>query len=258
MEAMSKGKKNSNNEYCFKDIKKFLTERFLYDNDTESLNILLNIYEIEDKVENINPAYISLKHLKKDILKFLKDKEGKELISYNLSELIYSDINRFELFLYLEGYKAGVNSLKSANRLEILTFKYISLEELYIRKKLFNYEIKNSEILNLKQSIINDLRKDNKVKSYIYNSVFKFNIKFLKRKIFKLNDYLDKQLILNFDLKDDDENQEKFKEVNSYLTRKELLGLNIKIVKFLYRDAMRVFENAFWNGINDKVMKRYK
>ncbi|WP_246060401.1 hypothetical protein [Peptoniphilus catoniae] len=258
MEAMSKSLKNNEDEkFSLKNIKRFLIEKFLYDSDTESLNILLNIYEFEGKIENISPAYISLKHLKKDILKFLKDKEGKELIAYNISSLIYPDINRFELFLYLEGYRAGANSIKAANRLEILTFKYISLEELYIRQKLFNYEIKNSEILNLKQSIIKDLRRSNTTRSYIYDSVFKFNLKFLKRKIMKLNDSLDRQLILNLEPKDDNDTR-KFKEVNSYLSKKELLGLNRKIVKFLYRDGMRVFENAFWNGVNDKVMKRYK
>ncbi|MGO1579775.1 MAG: hypothetical protein ACTHWZ_00005 [Peptoniphilaceae bacterium] len=259
MEAMSKNKKNNYDlNFRIKDIKRFLIEKFLYDNDTESINILLNIYDIEDSIENICPTYISLKHLKKDIIKFLKNKEGKELISYNLSNLIHNDVNRFELFMYIEGYKAGVNSIKSVNKLEILTFKYYSLEELYIRKKLFNYEINNEEIISLKKNICKDLRRDSKVRSYIYDIVFKFNLKLLKRKVLKLNDYVDKQLVLNFDIDEDNENDLKFKETNSYLSKKELYGLNKKIVKFLYFDGMRVFENAFWNGVNDKVMKRYK
>ena len=259
MEAISRNNKdNKNNDrFSFSDIKKFLIEKFLYDNDTESLNILLNIYEFEGKIDNINPAYLSLKHLKKDIIKFLEKKEGKELISYNLSNLIYPDINRFELYLYLEGYRAGAKSIKAANILEKVSFKYIGIEELYVRQELFNYDIKNNEVLKLKQNIINNLRRDNNVRSFIYDSVFKFNIKFLKRKIFKLNDYLDKQLILNFDIKDENSDK-KFMEMNSHLSRKDLAGLNKKIVKFLYRDGMRVFENAFWNGLNDNVMKRYK
>ena len=255
MEAISKNIINLNekNKYCFKDIKSFLVKKFLYENDIECINILLNIYNVEDSIENICPSYISLKHLKKDILKFLKNKEGKELIAYNLSNLIHDDINRFELFMYLEGYKIGFNSVKCANKLECLTFKYLELEDLYNRKKLFNYEFTNDEITSLKDKFLKGLRKDDKIKKHIHDIVYGFELHILKGKIFDLNSHLDKQLVFDFESGD-----YIFKETNSYLSKKELYGLNKKIIRFLYIDGLRVLENAYWDGINDRVMKRYK
>ncbi|EGY78151.1 hypothetical protein [Peptoniphilus indolicus] len=241
-----------NYKFCLKDVKRFLIEKFLYDNDSESLNILLNIYQIEESVNNICPTYISLKHLKKDILKFLKDKEGIDLIANNLSSLIHDDVNRFELYVYLEGYRSGINAKKSVNLLEIMTCKYFTIEELYNMKKLFNKEILKPEILELKAKVLNDFKNDSNVKKQIYDLVFKFNLKVLKRKVYNLNAHVDKQLVFNLD------GGKKFKETNSNLTRRELKGLNKKIVRFLYLDGIRIFENAYWEGINDQVIKRYK
>ncbi|RVU55284.1 hypothetical protein [Anaerosphaera multitolerans] len=257
MEAMAKKNKTEDLNFCFKDIKRFLIEKFLYDNDPESINILLNIYNFEDSVENIYPTYLSLKHLKKDIIKFLKNKEGKELIAYNLSNLIHDDVNRFELLLYLEGYRAGLNANKSVNKLEMLTFKYYDIEDLYIRKKMFNTDISKTDILRLKENLLKEIRRDRKVKKYIHNVVFRFNLRLLKRKIYNLNSHIDKQLMLNLD--EDEKNKgEQFVVTNSHLSKEELHGLNKKIVRFLYLDGMKIFENAFWDGINDKLMKRYK
>lgn len=242
-----------NQKYCFKDIKSLLVRKFLYENDVECLSILLNIYNVEDSIESIAPSYISLKHLKKDIIKFLKNKEGKELIAYNLSNLIHDDINRFELFLYLEGYKLGLNATKSANKLECLTFKYLDLEELYKRKKLFNYELNIEEIVELKERFIKNVRKDEKVKRHIHDIVYGFDSHLLKNKIYNLNEHLDKQLVFDFESGD-----YVFKEINSHLGKNELAGLNKKISKFLFLDGLRVLENAYWDGVNDRVMKRYK
>lgn len=241
----------------FKDIKRFLIEKFLYDADGESVNILLNIYEVEDNIETIYPTYISLRHLKKDIIKFLRNKEGKELISYNLSNLIHDDVNRYELFMYLEGYRAGLNASKNVNRLEILTLKYLNVDDIYSRKRLFNREISNKEINILKEKLFYDLRNDKKVKRHIYDIVFKFNLKVLKRKVFELNSHVDKQMVLDLD-NNDYSSTASFRETNSNLSKRELFGLNKKIFRFLIKDGMKIFENAYWDGINDKVMKRYK
>ena len=155
--------------------------------------------------------------------------------------------------MYLEGYRLGLNATKSANKLECLTFKYLELEDIYKRKKLFNYELNNQEILSLKERYIKGLRKDEKVKRHIHDIVYGFELHILKSKIFDLNSHLDKQLVFDFESGD-----YVFKEMNSFLSKKELYGLNKKIIRFLYIDGMRVFENAYWDGINDRVMKRYK
>ncbi|WBW50641.1 hypothetical protein O6R05_03585 [Peptoniphilus equinus] len=241
-----------NDNFCIKDVKRFLIEKFLYDNDTESLNILLNIYQVEGSVENICPTYLSLKHLKKDIMKFLKDKEGVELIANNLGRLIHDDVNRLELYLYLEGYKAGIRSKKSVNLLEILTFKYFDVEDLYRRRKLFNRGAMRPEAENLKTVILQDMNQDKRIKNHIYDVVFRFNLKVLKRKVYNLNLHLDNQMMFNL------EEGGTIRESKSKLTRRELRGLDKKILRFLFMDGVRIFETAFWDGINDQVMKRYR
>ena len=203
---------------AFKDIKKYLIANFLFKGYLDSINILLNLYNVYESIENIYPRYVTLENLRKDIIKIYRQKEGIELIARNLSSLIHDDINRLELYLYLEGYRLGFNSKKHINLLEIITLKYLTIDELYNRNKLSD----------VKKRLLND-------------------------KINNINDHLDMQLIF----KSEDDNV-KIKEVDSYLTEKEIETLNNKISKFLYIDGFRIFRNGFWDGVNDRVLKRYK
>ncbi|MDO5715861.1 MAG: hypothetical protein Q4P25_04720 [Tissierellia bacterium] len=244
---------NKQTYYVFKDIKKFLSEKFLYYNDIDSINILLNIYNIEESIENIFPRYLTLDNLRKDIIKLHRKKDGIELIAKNLSALLHDDINRFELFLYLEGYRLGFRSSKYANQLEIITLRYLTLDELYTRKKLFNYEFKNKEILSFKKHIFSELRKDQNIRYYLKEIIRGMDKNLLRNKINNLNKHLDLQLVFT-----QEDSDIKFKVMNSYLTKIEIETFNKKIIKFLYADGYRVFRNAFWDGINDKVMMRYK
>ena len=131
---------------AFKDIKKYLIANFLFKGDLDSINILLNLYNVYESIENIYPRYVTLENLRKDIIKIYRQKEGIEVIARNLSSLIHDDSNRLELYLYLEGYRLGFNSKKHINLLEIITLKYLTIDELYNRNKLFQYEFKNEEV----------------------------------------------------------------------------------------------------------------
>lgn len=253
MNLAMKLKELNNDEFAFKDIKKYLIERFLYNNDIDCINILLNIYNIEDSIDYIFPRYVSLERLRRDIIKIYKGKEGIDLIAKNLSQYIHDDINRFELYLYLEGYRSGFNSKKLTDKLEVLALKYFTIEELYIRKKLFNYEINNKEVIFFKKQIFKELRRDKFIRRHLRETIKGIEKHLLRDKIDNLNSHLDLQLVIN-----DEDSNIKFREMNSYLDSKELYTLNKKIIKFLYVDGFRIFRNAYWDGINDKVIKRYK
>jgi|GEM_PF-359633 len=245
---------NTIKNVAFKDIKKYLIANFLYNGDLDSINILLNIYNIYESIENIYPRYVTLENLRKDIKKIYKQKQGIELIARSLSNLIHDDVNRLELYLYLEGYRLGFNSKKYVNFLEIITLKYLTIDELYNRKKLFHYEFKNGEVLRFKKVIFKDIRKDRQIRGFIRNTVLDLNEKLLKDKINCINNHLDMQLVF----KGIEENDVQIKEVDSYLNENEIKILNKKIFKFLYIDGFRIFRNGFWDGINDKVLRRYK
>lgn len=252
MEEITKLARRNKTELTFIEIKKSLLRKFLYRGDSDAIQILLNIYKIEEQIENVFPNYISIKSLRKDILHFLKDKVGKEMIASNLSQIIHDDINRFELVIYLYGYRKGLESFQAANELEMLTFSFMSVEELYTRNILFHYESENQEILTFKDRIFMDINKSRNLKSHLLDLLFWYNQKVLKGKIYSLNNHIDRQLSINTD-----STNSKFIEVENNLSIRELRGLNKKLIHFLYRDGLRIYKTAYWNGINDLVLRRY-
>lgn len=241
------------NTLAFKDVKKYLIENFLYNDDIESMNILLNIYNIYESVDNVFPRYVTLENLRLDIIKFLKNKDGIELIARSLSNLIHDDINRLELYLYLEGYRLGFNSKKHANKLEMIALDILSLNDLYSRNKLFNYEFKNVDVLTFKRHVFRELRSDKTIRRFIKSTLRDMYKNVLSDKVNDLNSHLDLQLVF-----DNENDNVEIREVDAYLTDEELYFMNKKIYKFLYADCFRIFRNGFWDGINDKVIKRYK
>ena len=238
--------------YCFEDVKDFLLDKFLLDGDVDSMNILLNSYNIEDSINTITPSYISLKHLKKDLVSFLKHKEGKELLAYNISSVINDDINKFELAMYLEGYRAGFNSKVHVDMVESLAFSIYDLNKIYTCKKLFKSSVLPEEVQKIKDRVFLDVEKLPYPKKKIKDIVKKLDFKLLRKKIYMMNSFLDKQLMFS------ENPEEGFIELGNALTRNELLGLNKKIIKFMLRDGLRVYKNSFWDGVNDRVLKRYK
>lgn len=238
--------------YCFEDVKDFLLDKFLLDGDVDSMNILLNSYNIEDSINTITPSYISLKHLKKDLVSFLKHKEGKELLAYNISSVIHDDINKFELAMYLEGYRAGFNSKVHVDMVESLAFSIYDLNKIYTCKKLFKSSVLPEEVQKIKDRVFLDVEKLPYPKKKIKDIVKKLDFKLLRKKIYMMNSFLDKQLMFS------ENPEEGFIELGNALTRNELLGLNKKIIKFMLRDGLRVYKNSFWDGVNDRVLKRYK
>ena len=245
--------RQKNRSYCFNNIKNFLIDKFLLDNDVDSINILLNMYNIENSISLIAPSYISIKNLKKDLIHFFRYKVDSELMVNNISSLIHDDINRFELSIYLEGYRGGFCNKEFTNKLECLAFKYLDIQKIYNLKKLFNYEFSNEEILNLKKYVDKELNRDSDLKKQIKNLIYKFDANLLKKKIYVLNSYLDRQIMININ-----SNESKFIDSEKPLNHEELMGLNRKIVKFLFKDALKVYKIGFWDGVNDRVLKRYK
>lgn len=141
----------------FYDLYEGLKHNFLFNNDLNSIHILLNLYDLEDNIRNIFPKYVSIKFLRNQISRFLKDRRGNQLIALNLGELIHEDINRLELLLYLEGYKDGFVNIKEANDLEKITVKSFSVNELYYRKYLFHFESNSQETVDIKEMLFRKL-----------------------------------------------------------------------------------------------------
>lgn len=239
-------------EYSYSDLKASLMYSFLYYGDSEALQILLNLYNIDERIENIFPSYVSLKSLRKDIEGFLYYKEGRDLIAANLSELIHDDINRFELVTYIEGYRRGLASYKEVNQLEVLALDHFSLADLYKKTSLFHYETDLEDVLALKQRAIRRIHEDSAFTKVHLERLNWYNRRVLRKKTKRLNTHLDRQIMINYS-----PGEGRYRESNNHLSKKELYGLSKKLNRFLHRDALKIYHKAFWNGLNDQVLKRY-
>ena len=170
----------------------------------------------------------------------------------NLGNLIHEDINRLELFLYLEGYKQGFYNKKIVNMLESLTIKFYSINELYSLKYLFHFDMKNKEVLDFKNRIFNELESNESHIQFLNENIKEYSANIIKNKVFSLNKYLDKQLTI-----DESSEMGNIKEDYTLLTKDDLKGIYDEVLKVIIKNGMNLYKDAYWNGLNDSVLKRY-
>lgn len=233
------------------DIYDKLKYNFLFNKDVNCIHILLNLYDLENNINNIVPNYISLNKLRKNISKLLKDRRGNHLIAYNLGELIHEDINRLELYLYLEGYKYGFLNNKDANQLEDITIKLYSIPDLYNMKYLFQFDTKE-EILEYKNSFLDKVLREGSSNKRLDDIIVKYVSDVIQAKIYSLNKYLDKQLSIDIET-----DKPKIKEEEAILTLGELETIYNEVLRIILKGGQKIFQKACWNGLNDRVLKRY-
>ncbi|WP_333637715.1 hypothetical protein [Tissierella praeacuta] len=230
-----------------------LIYKFLYNNDISCIHILLNLYDLEENITNICPKYVSIHNLKKHISKFLKKRKGNYSISLNLGQLIHEDINRLELFIYLEGYKHGYFNNYWVNILEEIAVKNTPIDKLYKSKYLYHFDNKIKQISDVKALIGGEIQKGEKQNKYLYDIIRDYCHKLLRTKIFNLNEHLDKQLTIEYNSKPCNT-----KEEDNLLTLDELNSIYKEMVKIVLKDGLKLYKEAYWYGLNDRVLKRYR
>lgn len=230
-----------------------LIYKFLYKNDINCIHILLNLYDLEDNITNICPRYITIGKLKKRINYFLRHRKDNYFISLNLSQLIHEEINRLELFIYLEGYKHGYYNNYWVNIMEKITLKNTCVEKLYDFKYLHHFASNTREILDLKKQINNEIQEKEKANKILYKKIVKYSNTLLKKKVFNLNSFLDKQLTIDYSSK-----KYKIKDDEELLNFDELNNIYKETVKVVLRNCLNLYKDAYWYGLNDRVLKRYQ
>lgn len=235
------------------DIYEGLKYKFLFNNDINCMHILLNLYELENNINNICPTYISIRRLRKNIRKALKDRRGNHLIAYNLGELIHEDINRLELLIYLEGYKAGYLNKRHVNVLENIALEYFSISDLYNMRYLFNFDTSIEDVDKFKSNIYKTLLQEEKTQNILEETINNYTENILKPKVLSLNKYLDKQLAIEYRSK-----PPYFRDEESLLTLEELKVVYKEVVKIITRNVNKLYNDAYWNGLNDRLIMRYK
>lgn len=230
-----------------------LIYKFLYKNDTNCIHILLNLYDSEENITNIRPKYVSIYHLKRHINRFLRKRKGNHFISLNLGQLIHEDINRLELFVYLKGYKNGYHNNYWVNKLENHTVEDIPLEQLYKYKYLYHFNTNTKKIKKLRFEVDNEIAKDEKLSKTLYNSVKLYCDNIIKPKVLSLNKHLDKQMTIEYN-----SNNHNIVEDYSLLTLDELNTIYDEILKIIIIDSLKLYSEAYWYGLNDRVLTRYR
>lgn len=235
-------------------ISNSLKKKFLYNNDINSIHILLNLYESEDNIGNIFPRYISLGSLRKIVKKQLRGREGSDLAAKNISESIHNDFNRFELLFYLEAYKSGYKATHYANSFEKIILKTCEVEQIY-SKSLIREKLKsNMDANKLKEEITSNIKSE-LTKSETYKKfVYTYNRKIIKPKIYNINRYLDKQLKMEQDSK----GKTFIKYDGSLFNKKELNKLYNNLVLLSYEDGIKTLIEGYWSGLIENVLRRYK
>ena len=229
-----------------------LEYNFLYNNDINSMHILLNLYDLEDNMMNICPKYMSTREIRKKIKRLLVYRKSRQLITNNIILLIHEDIDRLELVLYLEGYKYGYFNPKWVNILEDAMLKHYSIEEIYEKNFLFHHSTEFPEIEELKENFKVEIETNEKETQNLEKNIYTYCQKVIKNKIYNLNLYIDKQLTIEYDSRGTN-----IKEEDPYLSIGELNKIYDIIIKTIIKNTIISYVNASWFGVNDRVLNRY-
>lgn len=228
-----------------------LKYNFLFNNDINSIHILLNLYDLEENINNICPKYTCIKNIKRGIRYFLRYREDKDLVTNKIIYLIHEDVDRLELCFYLEGYKYGYYNNKWVNILEEKTLNYYTVEEIYDKKYLFQYNLSLDDIKIVRDEFESEINLLEDKDKYIERLTHYFSDEIIKSKIYELNNYIDRQLKMDFN------SNSSIKEEGSRFSQDELNKLYDLIAKCLYKNIIQIYKNASWYGLNDKVLNRY-
>ena len=231
-------------------IEKELEYSFLYKNDSDSMHLLLSILDHRHKYNNLRPKYLLMKKLTTSLKRALYMRKDRDAILRGLRKLVNDDINRFELAVVVEVYAKGLMDHDWINRVERLALEEFEVFELENMQTLYQ-TAKSGRSMGFKSSIFHHLKIDTDGFKELKRLTTIYCRKVLKKKIYRLNDYMDKQIVLNFE----DLSHLKMEENN--LTIRDLNYIYNKVNRYLYNSITKVYKDSYWNGINDAVLERY-
>ncbi|WP_300409667.1 hypothetical protein [Lagierella sp.] len=231
-------------------LKEDLKSRFLYQDDLDSLYLLLSVIESEYRCNTLRPKYSCTKRVFNAIGKFFNGREDIDEIKSAGVKVLNEDLSRLEFAIYLEAYSLGYENFHAVNYAENFVLSKLSPKDLKGRKKLF-HTYKDKETREVKKYIVKGIKSYKEFEKNTEILVRKYFDRVIRDKIYYLNKYLDKQLIFRFD------------GVNTYIveerfiTLKELEQLFDKLLKTYIRSIKFLSKEAVWFGVNDRVLSRY-
>lgn len=232
------------------EVEEGLEYRFLYDNDPDSIHLLLSLLNHRFQHSNIKPRYQLMKRIGTSLKRVLRTRKDREFIIQAIRKRINDDVNRFEMAIFLKGYSAGFKASSFVDRMERLALVEYSPEQLARMNQLFQ-SCKAGKVMGLQSAVFRYIKLETNGLQNARRLSNLYAKKVLRRKIYGLNDALDTQIVLDFD------HLSRLKVEEERLNVRELTFIYSKINHYLYNNISKVYKYAYWNGINDAVLERY-
>ncbi len=232
-------------------VEEELENRFLYQNDLDSIHILLSMIDHQHKRSNLQPRYQLMKQMTATLKRMLSYRKDKGYIIQELRRRISDDVNRFEFAVVLKGYAAGTQSAYYIDRLERLALDEFTPEQLQDLPELY-HGVKSGRVMGLQSDAFHHLRAQTHGFKEIRRLTNLYSKKVLRRKVLQLNTSLAAQIVVDFN----DPSHLRVEEGD--LNLKELNLIYAKMNRSLCNNVAKVYKYAFWNGLNDAVLERYQ
>lgn len=231
------------------EFEKSLEYQFLYNDDPNSIFLLLSWLDNKHLCYNLAPKYSVTKALLTGLRRSIRGRVDKKSIVDAISRLVSDDLNRLELAFTIKAYRNAYNNLKMVDRLEKIALKRFTPNQLILKNTLL-HEVNDSEIEAFKEEIQNELIKNKELALNDYHANV-FLDKNIKKKIYRVNYYMDKQVVVDY--------------INTDILRVEGNNLSINELKHIYdkskfyinRRLKSAYLNQYWYSLNDSVLSRY-
>ena len=231
-------------------LRKGLEYKFLYQDDPTSMQLLLSMLENEYRVYKVRPEYQCMRRLCRSLGRDLNHREDRHEIVDAVYRLINNDVNRLELAIHIDHCARGYYDNDRVNELEILALKSMPVEELYGRKTLFHKE-QSGDVLVFRNRLFASIDQDDAQSKRIKRITYAYCERVLKNKVFLINEKMERQLVFNL------ENE----EIDILSEREVTLSERDKIYRRVYMNCIkcmqRIAKEAYWYGLNDRVIGRY-
>lgn len=231
-------------------VEKSLEYNFLYKNDADSIHLLLSLLDNKHRYANLRPKYSLMKYLSTALKRTLTERKDREFILLAMKRLLNDDVNRFELSVVIDAYSQGYYNEKWVDLVERCALEVHTAEELSRMNVLFQ-NTKHGKAMGVKSHLFHVLKEETETYPSLRRLSSAYCKRVLRQKIYQLNHYLDKQIVIDYD----DLSRLKVEENN--LNIRELNHIYNKFNQYLYHNVTKVYKDAFWNGINDAVLERY-
>lgn len=233
-----------------KNFEQSLEYQFLYNDDPNSIFLLLSWLDNKNLCDNLVPKYSVTKALLTGLRRSIRNRDDKKSIVDGINRLVSDDLNRLELAFVIKAYRNAFYNYRLIDKLEELALSEFTPSQLANTQLLFHNH-KSEKVQAFKDQMIKELY-DNKDIFMAEKYANDFLDKFIKKKIFRVNYYMDKQMVVDYN------NTGIFKLEGKSLSIKELKHIYEKSKFYINRSLKEAYCQQYWYSLNDCVLKRYQ